>query len=82
MAKGLPRRRTAEGKLMEGLLQHGFGTKQKRRTTYCASPHLFVGVELFVCLMSEPAIRTRRSMKMGKKTGFLQPLQHFISLLP
>lgn len=65
--KSLPRGTAAQGNLTEWLLQRRFGTKQKKMRTCWVSPHLFVGVKLFVCLMSEPAIKRRRDVKTGKK---------------
>lgn len=40
----------------------------------CSSPHLFVGIKLFVCLMSEPGIKTERKVKMRITTTTQHPL--------
>lgn len=40
-----------------------------RRQQLAVSSHLFVGVKLFVRLMSEPAIKTGRDVRTGKEIG-------------
>lgn len=65
-----------EGRREKG--EEGEGRREKEED--CSSPHLFVGVKLFVCLMSKPGIKTERKVKMRITTTTQHPIP-FPSLL-